>query len=82
MYKETSSELSLVMVGLLCVCGGGPGKKVSSIPHWVVCVEKDAVPCVSWQVVSRLYRVGSTTRASTERAYRAFSKGFLIYIDV
>ena len=57
MYKETSSELSLVMVGLLCVCGGGPGKKVSSIPHWVVCVEKDAVPCVSWQVVSRLYRV-------------------------
>ena len=40
MCKETSSELSFGVVGWAFVAVGGPRKKVSSIPRWVVCVEK------------------------------------------
>ena len=44
-----------------CCCG--PGKKVSSIPRWVVCVEKDAVPCLPLLAVRCQYREGMTTGA-------------------
>ena len=55
MCKETSSELSLVM--FCWALWWWTRKKVSSIPRWVVCVEKDAVACVSWQAVRCQYRV-------------------------
>ena len=61
MWKETSSELSLVVVGWFGVCCGEPGKKVSSIPRWVVCVEKGSSAIVSMLVVRCQCQEGITT---------------------
>ena len=64
------------------VCCGGPGKKESSIPRCRVCVEKDAVPCVSKQAVRCQYRVGITQGRGFEVSCRGLWKGFLVQIVV